>query len=211
MSFNFQSNNPIHLINENPMDSSKTYRFTDSYTISILKVSPKGVNADEFYVDIGKDETLINFLNEIPPSVGITDFSIEKTLVGLNMITLKHTTNTKFELVTDHGICKINCDLLGSEYSKIKDNLVNLTVIASKFTIQSNKHLIMDFTLTKLSTTCDEYEFGMESSPRFFVSPQLKLNDYLKQRPEPLTIDHDKTKLFDLYDQYTSLTLIIED
>lgn len=147
---NFQGDNEITIIRQH--NNVKYCKFREPYTITICNCKPCGVVDNEFYVQINaNDRSLANFMNDIFKSMDIIDGSLDKTLLGGDVLTLINNGSVSFiHEKSDDTINVSNLDLLGEQYHLLTDDKLTVTFSVGKFKIISNRYLVMDFELAKL-------------------------------------------------------------
>lgn len=215
--YNFQGDNQI-IVEDDSVPNVLSCKFNDSYTITIYSCTPKGVSNNEFYVELNShDETLISFLTEIFCSMNIPDGSLEKTIIGDNMITLIHNDRTEFRKEFANGsISQLpHVKLLGSQYHLIANKRVMLTIVAEKFKILSNKYLVMDFDLAKLTIQRDSVGFSFETdtlAPPMMHKKfaHISLDDFIAALTDTYDSDDDAvvgSKLCQVYDTEAAPTV----
>lgn len=205
--YDFQGDNQI-IVEDDTVPNVLSCRFNDSYTITIYSCAPKGVSNNEFYAELNShDETLVGFLSEIFVSMEIPDGSLEKTIVGDNMITLIHGPKTEYRKEFSNGtISQLpHVKLLGSQYHLIATKRVMLTIVAEKFKILSNKYIVMDFELAKLTIQRDNgsITFGESTPSKRIGYSHIALEDFIEALTDTYDSDDDEvadSKLYQVYD-----------
>lgn len=217
--YDFQDDNKIIKLSSNESEGADYFKFEDSYTITIYNCAPKGVNGEEFYVELNSpDDALVSFLSDIFVSLDI-DGSLEKTIINNLMITLIHDEITKFFRQNSMGTVSIpnrHVKMLGEHYHLLENcPKINITLIAEHFKVLSDKYLVMNFNLKSLTIqktedmdlTVGSLGDGHRYMRHRYVGPKYSLDDYLELQDELVTAED--SVLNDICDEQTGVFLTI--